>query len=82
MRAADPAAPHVRRVTNYEHVPDAIRASERAPGVAGSARRPTSQPPTHFKKRGRYIVAVSHRSLAIVEAHALVAVVKSLCVWR
>ena len=50
--------------------------------VAGSARRPTLQPPTHFKKRGRYIVAVSHWSLARVKAHALVAVVKSLCVRK
>ena len=67
VRAADPAAPHVRRVTHQEHVPDATRAAERAPGVrshrGGQRARPHSATAELRRKRIRGSVAASHRSL-------------------
>ena len=86
VRATDPAAPHVRRVTHQEHVPDAIRAVERAPGVrsrrGGQRARPHFATAYPFQKNMREVVAASRRSSARVRARAFVAVAKSLCVWR
>ena len=86
VRAADPAAPHVRRVTYQDHAPDAIRAAERAPGVrsrrGGQRARPHFATAYPFQKSMLEVVAARRRSSVRVRARAFVAVAKSLCVWR